>query len=65
MQSEQDKPSSTEVDLGTSQVSLMSLRILMDGGLPRAVRRSFAIGSATEPLRVSSSTSVESRRAVQ
>jgi len=45
---------------GTSQVSLISLWILMDDGLLRVVRRSFAIGSATEPLRVSRPTSVES-----
>ena len=50
---------------GTSQVSLMSFWTLMDDGLPRVVGRSFAIGSATELLRVSRSTSVESRCAVR
>jgi hypothetical protein len=37
----------------------------MDNGLLGVVRRSFEIGFATEPLRVSRSTSVESRCAVR
>ena len=50
---------------GALQVSLISLWTLMDDGLPGIVRRSFAIGSATEPLRVSRSTFVESSCAVR
>jgi len=50
---------------GTLKVSLIGFWTLMDDGLPGGVTRSFAIGSATEPLRVSRSTSVESRWAVE
>ena len=50
---------------GASQVSLTNLWTLMDDGLPGAVTRSFEIGFATEPLRVSRSSSLESRCAVR
>ena len=44
---------------GPSQVSLIGLWMLMDEGLPGSVKRFFAKGAATEPLRVSRSISVE------